>query len=189
MIGKTNQGNDVTLTIDSDVQTAAESALSGRKGACVVIDSGTGAVRALASSPTYDANDIEKLLSNQSGDSSAMYNRATTALYAPGSTFKIVSLTTGLTDNVIKEDDVLNSPGVLDIGGGQVINYAKSSFGRITLTRATELSANTYYAQIGERLGAENLVKGSENFLFNKKIDFDIPVAKGLMPVPDEMTL
>lgn len=189
MIGKTEQGNDVTLTIDSDVQTSAENALSGRKGACVVIDSGTGAVKALASSPTYNANDIDKLLSDNSQDSSAMYNRATTALYAPGSTFKIVTLATALAGNIIKEDEVLNSPGELDIGGGKVTNFRKNSYGRITLTRATELSANTYYAQIGERLQAENLVKGSENFLFNKKINFDIPVAKGLMPDYEEMTL
>lgn len=189
MIGKTEQGNDVTLTIDSDVQTAAENSLQGRKGACVVIDSGTGAVKALASSPTYDANDIDKILAGNNSDSSAMYNRATTALYAPGSTFKIVSLSTALTNNVIKEDEVLNAPGELDIGGGKVTNYQKLNYGRVTLNRATELSANTYYAQIGERLQAENLVKGSENFLFNKKINFDLPVAMGLMPEPDEMTL
>ena len=189
MMGKTEQGNDVTLTLDSDVQTAAEAALNGRKGACVVVNSSTGAVMGCASAPTYDENEIEKLLSNPSEDSSAMYNRATQALYAPGSTFKIVSLSTALAENAAKEDDVFSSPSVLDIGGGQVTNYQKTAYGNITLSRATEVSSNTVYAQIGEKLGSDKLVAGSEKFQFNKKINFDIPLAKALMPDPDEMTL
>lgn len=190
-MGKTTVGNDVTLTIDSDVQKAAENALQGRKGACVVIDSGSGAVMASASSPTYKAADAEDILSGEKqGQDSAMFNRATQALYAPGSTFKIVSLASALAENVTKEDDVYNSPGILDIGGGKVTNYQKTTYGNITLARATEYSANTAFAQVGERLGADKLVANSEKFLFNKDIKFDdLPVAKSLMPDPDEMTL
>ena len=189
MMGKTEQGNDVMLTIDSDVQKAAEAALVGRKGACVIVDSGTGAVKALASAPTYNNNEIDKLLSNQSEDSSAMFNRASQALYAPGSTFKILSLASSFMENVCKEDDVFDAPGTLDFYGGKVTNYAKNSFGRITLSRATEVSSNTVYAQVGERLTADKLVKNAENFMFNKKINFDIPLSEGLMPDPDEMTM
>lgn len=189
MMGKTDQGNDVTLSIDSDVQKAAEAAISGRKGACVVVDSGTGAVRACASAPTYNANDIDDLLTNKSEESSAMFNRATQALYAPGSTFKILSLATALQENLTREDEVYRAPGTLDIGGGKVTNFGKTGYGSITLARATEVSSNTAYAQVGEKLGAEKLVAGAEKFLFNKKINFDIPVATGLMPEVDEMTL
>ena len=189
MMGKTEQGNDVTLTIDSDVQKAAEDALQGRNGACIIVDSGSGAVKALASAPTYNNNDIEDLLSNENSNSSAMFNRATQALYAPGSTFKIVTLATALATNTCKEDDVFDAPGTMDIGGGKVTNYQKSSYGRITLSRATEVSSNTAFAQVGEKLDSDKLVKGAENFMFNKKINFDIPMAQALMPDPDEMTL
>lgn len=189
MMGKTEQGNDVTLTIDSDVQAAAEAAIAGRKGACVIVDSSNGAVKALASAPTFNNNDIESLLADQSGDSSAMYNRASQALYAPGSTFKILSLASAFMENVAKEDDVFDAPGVMDFYGGKVTNYGNQGFGRITLSRATEVSSNTVYAQVGERLTAEKLVKNSENFMFNKKINFDIPLAQALMPDPDEMTM
>ena len=189
LMGKTEQGNDVTLTIDSDVQKAAESALQGRNGACIIVDSGSGAVKALASAPTYNNNDIEALLSNENSDSSAMFNRATQALYAPGSTFKIVTLATALANGTCKEDDVFDAPGTMDIGGGKVTNYQKTGYGRITLSRATEVSSNTAFAQVGEKLDSEKLVKGSENFMFNKKINFDIPLAQALMPDPDEMTL
>lgn len=187
-MGKTEQGNDVTLSLDSDVQKAAEQTLQGRKGACVVIDSSSGAVMACASSPTYDLNSVESLL-KKGDDSSAMYNRATQALYAPGSTYKIVSLSTALAENITKEDDVYSAPAVLDIGGGQVTNYNKTGYGNITLARATEVSANTVYAQVGEKLHADKLVAGSEKFQFNKKVNFDIPLRTSLMPDPDEMTL
>ena len=177
------------LTINSNVQKSAESAINGKKGACVVIDSSCGAVLACASSPTYDNNDIEGILSGTvKTQDSAIYNRATN-LYAPGSTFKMVTLGTALSDNVTTEDDVYSSPGTLNIDGGQVTTYKKYSYGNITLRRATELSSNTVFAQVGEKLGAEKLVDGAKKFGFNTYMDFDIPLSMSLMPQPDEMTL
>ena len=191
LMGKNEQGNDVILSINSEVQKAAEAALVGRRGACVVVDSSTGGVMACASSPTYNASDVDTMLASQAnaGSDSVMYNRATQALYAPGSTFKIVSLANALKEDIVKEDEVFNSPSVLDIGGGKVTNYGKQGHGRITLARATEVSSNTVFAQIGERLGAEREVKDAQDFGFNEQINFDVSLAKSLMPVPAEMTL
>lgn len=180
-------GNDVKLTINSTIQQAAEQALDGFNGACVVIDPETGAVLALASSPSYNASDIESILSSGS-DSSALYNRATQALYSPGSTFKMVSLTTALEDNVATESSVFSSPGEMTIGNGKVNNFGNYSYGEITLTRATELSSNTVYGQLGTQIGSDRLVEGSEKFGFNQDVSFDIPLVKSLMPDPNEMT-
>ena len=190
MMGKNTTGNDVTLTINTEVQKAAESALSGRKGACVVLDSSTGAVMAMASSPTYDVNDVEDILGGTSSkyDSSAMYNRSTN-LYAPGSTFKALTLSAALQENAVTESDKFSAPGTLALGGGQITNFKKNAYGNITVARATEVSSNTVYAQIGEKLGATNLVRYAERYMFNKTINFDIPVSASLMPNPDEMTL
>ena len=142
---------------------------------------------ALASSPTYDADDVDNILSS-GGDSSALYNRATQALYSPGSTFKIVTLTTALANNVATESTQYDSPSTLDIGGGKVTNFNNSSYGTITLQRATELSANTVFAQLGDQIGADGLVSSSEKFGFNNALNFDLPLAKSLMPDPNEMT-
>ena len=180
-------GNDVKLTINSTIQQAAEQALDGFNGACVVIDSETGAVLALASSPSYNASDIESILSSGS-DSSALYNRATQALYSPGSTFKMVSLTTALENNVATESSVFSSPGEMTIGNGKVNNFGNYSYGEITLARATELSSNTVYGQLGTQIGSDRLVEGSEKFGFNQDVSFDIPLVKSLMPDPNEMT-
>ena len=185
--GKGTAGNDVKLTLNSTIQQAAQDALKGYSGACVAIDPKTGAVLAMASSPTYDAGDIDNIMGNDS-ESSALYNRATQALYSPGSTFKIVTLTTALEDNVATETSVYNAPSKLDIGGGEVINFDKSDYGDITLQRATELSANTVFAQLGDQIGPEKLVDSSEKFGFNQDIRFDLPLAKSLMPDPKEMT-
>lgn len=180
-------GNDVKLTINSTIQQAAEQALDGFNGACVVIDPETGAVLALASSPSYNASDIESILSSGS-DSSALYNRATQALYSPGSTFKMVSLTTALENNVATESSVFSSPGEMTIGNGKVNNFGNYSYGEITLARATELSSNTVYGQLGIQIGSDRLVEGSEKFGFNQDVSFDIPLVKSLMPDPNEMT-
>lgn len=185
--GAGTAGNDVKLTINSTIQQAAQDSLKGYKGACVAIDPKTGAVLALASSPTYDADDVDNILSS-GGDSSALYNRATQALYSPGSTFKIVTLTTALANNVATESTQYDSPSTLDIGGGKVTNFNNSSYGAITLQRATELSANTVFAQLGDQIGADGLVSSSEKFGFNNALNFDLPLAKSLMPDPNEMT-
>lgn len=188
--GNSAAGNDVKLTINSTIQKAAQNALEGFSGACVVIDPKTGAVLALASSPTYNAADIETLLQNSSNssDSSALYNRATQALYPPGSTFKIVTLTGALENNVATESSVFKAPGAMKIGNGDITNFNGRSYGEITLARATEVSANTVYAQLGVEMGADMLVKTAEDFGFDQDIKFDLLLAKSLMPKPEEMT-
>ena len=185
-------GNDVTLTLNSKIQQAAQDALSGYAGACVVLDPDTGAVLAMASSPTYDAADfaaeIEKANANPDGVSTLL-NRAIQTLYAPGSTFKIVTLATALEDGVAKEDTVFSSPGTMEIGNGTVSNFNKNDYGNITLAQATELSSNTAFAQLGVDMGAQKLVDGAEKFGFNKDIDFTLDTAlMSLMPEPNEMT-
>ena len=187
MAGIKHAGNDVTLTIDSTIQRAAQNALSGYTGACVVMDAETGAVFGLASSPTYDAADFVETIENSS-DSSALYNRATQALYAPGSTFKIVSLATALENGVATEETLFDSPSEIEIGNAMVTNINKKDHGEITLARATELSSNTVFGQLGAEMGAKMLVSGAEDFGFNQLINFELPFATSLMPNPKEMT-
>ena len=187
MAGIEHAGNDVTLTLNSSVQQAAQNALAGHTGACVVMNAETGAVLGMASSPTYDAADFAEVLAG-SADSSELFNRATQALYAPGSTFKIVSLATALENNVANEDTVFDSPGEIEIGNAMVSNINKKDYGEITLARATELSSNTVFGQLGVEMGAQMLVAGAEDFGFNQLIDFELPFSTSLMPDPSEMT-
>ena len=192
LAGTGTTGNDVALTLNSTIQQAAQDAIAGQKGACVVMDPETGAILGMASAPTYDAADIESLLeqagSNSNGGDSSLVNRATAALYAPGSTFKIVSLATALENNVATEDTVFSSPASMDIGGASVSNYGDVAYGDITLARATEVSSNTVFGQLGVDMGSEALVKGANAFGFDKDIDFPLPLYTSLMPDPADMT-
>ncbi len=194
LAGVNTPGNDVTLTINSKIQRAAQEAIAGYRGACVAIDPETGAILALASSPSYDAADVEALIKQAAeqgsggSDASQLYNRATQALYPPGSTFKMVTLTTALEDGVAEEGTSFDSPGSMDIGNAEVSNFGEYAYGNISLARATELSSNTVYGQLGVLMGANRLVAGAEKFGFNKQIPFDLPLAMSLMPDPDEMT-
>lgn len=189
LAGVGTAGNDVALTINSKIQQAAQDALSGYTGACVVMDPETGAVLGMASAPTYDAADFDSLLSQSGSDSGGVfYNRATQALYAPGSTFKIVTLATAFEDGAASEDTTFDAPGETEIGGGKVTNFNERDYGEITLMRAFAVSSNTVFAQVGVQLGAERLVAGAEKFGFNDDVRFDLPLATSLMPDPAEMT-
>ena len=183
-------GNDVALTLNSKIQQAAQDALSGETGACVVMDPDTGAILAMASSPTYDAADFETVIEQANADSSdtRLINRAIHALYSPGSTFKIVSLATALEDGVADENTVYDAPGSMEIGNADVVNFDGNSYGRLTLAQATELSANTAFGQLGVEMGADALVAGAEDFGFNKDIEFALTLYTSLMPDPDDMT-
>ncbi|MEE0845979.1 MAG: FtsW/RodA/SpoVE family cell cycle protein [Eggerthellaceae bacterium] len=186
--GISTPGNDVRLTLSSTIQQKVQDALEGVTGAAVVIDPRTGAVLAMASSPTYDANDAESLLESSSGDSSQLFNRATQALYAPGSTFKIISLATALENGVASEDTVFSAPGSMELGNAAVTNFGNESYGNITLARGTEVSSNTVFGQLGLQIGARLLVEGADAFGFDRELDFELPVTESLMPDPDEMT-
>ena len=194
LAGVSTPGNDAVLTLNTTVQQAAQNALSGETGACVVMDPETGAVLGMASSPTYDAANVEDVIKQAaaggsgSESSSELYNRATQALYAPGSTFKTVTLSVAFEDNVASESTEYDSPGSMEIGNASITNAKDIGYGTISLSRATEVSSNTVFGQLGVQIGAKRLVEGAEKFCFNKQVDFDLPLATSLMPDPSEMT-
>ncbi|MDR2035224.1 MAG: FtsW/RodA/SpoVE family cell cycle protein [Coriobacteriales bacterium] len=192
LAGVPNSGNDVRLTIDSRLQVAAQNALGGYQGGAVVLDATTGELLAVAGSPTYNLNEAESVLENagsaDANDPGALFNRATLGLYSPGSTFKIVTLTGALYSGGVKLTDTYESPGTLEIGGAPVVNFGKNNYGTITVERAFELSSNTVFAQLANKLGPSSLVSVADAFGFDRTIGRDFPVAVSLMPDPKLMT-
>lgn len=188
-LGRPVAGNDVVLTIDSRIQRAAERALAGRRGAVVVLDPRTGAVLALASSPAYEPATVDARWSALSaGDAAPLVDRATSSLYPPGSTFKVVTLTRTLASGIAGPDTVLPAPSVLDIGGGKVTNFEGAGYGSATLAQATRSSINTVYAQLADRMGAQALVDQARAYGFDNPVPFDLKVTASLMPAPESMT-
>ena len=188
--GKVVPGNDVVLTVDSKVQAAASSALGGRNGACVVLDPRNGAVLAMAANPGFDPATIdadwEELNASDSG--SPLIDRARSALFAPGSTFKVVTLTGALAGDVATPDTLYPGPGNLEIGNAPVRNFEGGSYGNVTLKKATTSSINTVFAQLAVDMGAPALVKQAGLFGFDSPLGYELPAKTSLMPDPAEMT-
>jgi len=188
-LGKPVPGNDVVLTLDSKVQEAAEKALGKRHGAIVALDPQSGAVLASVSYPVYNPNKVEDdwdALS--SAEDAPLLDRSRMTLLAPGSTFKIVTLTGAYANAIATPESVFPAPGKMDIGNAPVTNFEQSSYASVDLQTATAKSINTVYGQVAVKLGSNLLVKQSESFGFNHKIPYDLSIKNSLMPNPKEMT-
>ncbi|MCX8007766.1 MAG: penicillin-binding transpeptidase domain-containing protein [Coriobacteriia bacterium] len=182
-------GNDVHLTLDSRIQQAALTALEGKRGACVVLDPRDGRVLALASSPGFDPARLSESWQRLSSDPAApLVNRATQALYPPGSTFKVVTLTGAVRAGIVTPTTTFAGPARIDIGGAPVTNYGGEGYGTVTVERATAASINTVFAQIADRMGPELLVGTAKSFGFGDTPPLELPTEASLMPDPGEMT-
>lgn len=191
LAGISEPGNSVQLTIDSRIQRAAEQALAGRMGAIVALDPRSGAVLAWASAPTFDNTNIQAAIeaANASGGAdTSMYDRATLALYTPGSTFKVLTLASALENGLATLDTTYDSPGRMEIGGADVVSIGERGHGKISLAKAFALSSNTVFGQVADGLGAEKLVATARAFGYGQQLGLDFTTAASVMPNPEEMT-
>ncbi|MDY4691489.1 MAG: FtsW/RodA/SpoVE family cell cycle protein [Atopobiaceae bacterium] len=187
LAGIDTPGNSVVLTINSKIQAAAEQALSGRVGAIVVMDPSTGAVLAKASAPTFSYANIGDLIASDDG-TGALLDRTTQALYAPGSTFKALTLAAALDSKAYTLDSQVEAPAKLDIGGAKVTNDHNADYGTISLQKALAYSSNTAFGQIANGVGADRLVSYADAFGFGTSLGQDFSCKSSLMPDPKEMT-
>jgi peptidoglycan glycosyltransferase len=187
-------GSTVRLTLDPDVQAAAERALGDNVGAVVAIDPRTGEVLAHASTPTFDATplaDHDPATALAAWDTlrtdpgRPLLDRATRELYPPGSTFKLIvaaaALEAGLAIDTSFPDDLIYQPPV----GQPIRNYSREvcSDGKtISLARALELSCNTVFARLGVELGQDQIRAQAQAFGFDRSIPYDLPVADSVFP-------
>jgi penicillin-binding protein A len=178
------EGADITLTIDSEAQRIAtqglQSAISvpGTGGALVAIEPSTGAVRAMASVPGFDPNAVQDEATFQglrSDESAPLINRPTQSIYPPGSTMKVVTAAAALDSGEFEPSTVLNADSPKEISGLPLANSGGQSFGDIDMTTALTNSVNTYWAQVGEQLGAETMVTYMERFGFYAVPELDYP--------------
>jgi penicillin-binding protein A len=171
--GTTIKGNDLVLTLDPKGQRAALESLGTRCGAVVALEVSTGKVLTMASSPTYDPNLVEGNFDKVTGVRAdckrpdALLNRATAGLYAPGSTFKVVTVSAAIDSGRFKPTSSFVDPGYCEVYGKRVNNYDTTRpFGRLDLATALKHSVNSVFCNIGKELGAKVLVEYSKRFGF-----------------------
>ncbi|MCC5626418.1 penicillin-binding protein 2 [Nostoc sp. CHAB 5715] len=184
-------GNDLHLTIDLDMQKTAEKALGDRDGAIMALDPKNGAVLAMVSHPTFDPNIFSKQKLTQKdwetvqGADHPLVNRALSA-FPPASTFKIVTTTAGLESGKFSPSTVLQTYGSLNFGGTRFGEWNHAGFGPLGFVGALQWSSDTFFYQIGRKVGGPTLIEWTRKYGFGKKTGFEFAneEAKGL--VPDE---
>jgi penicillin-binding protein A len=181
------EGNDVVTNLDAAGTRAAVAGLAGRKGAVVAIEPATGKVRVMVSIPEYDPNLIPSQIGqlNEDRANQPLLNRTTQELYPPGSTFKVVTASAALDSGKITPDTVIDASSPKDISGVPLQNAGGQSFGPISATDALTNSVNTYWAQVGERIGRGTLVEYMRRFGFYEDPKLDYPssqmIASGIL--------
>jgi peptidoglycan glycosyltransferase len=183
VLGRKQEGNDVTTTIDLAAQKVALQQLAGRKGAVVAMEPSTGKIRVMASVPGFDANSVrdpKKLAQLNQDEDSPLFNRATQASYPPGSTFKVVTAAAALDSGKYTPDSIVNGDSPQVVSGVPLANDDDVSYGDITLTTALTQSVNTAFAKIGEDLGKPTMAKYMKRFGFDAKPPLDYPAEQML---------
>ena len=170
-------GKDLKLTLDLDLQQAAERALNTvRKGAIVAMDPRTGAIRALASRPTFDPNVFaDGPTTSQWNDlnrpEAPMLNRAFQG-FPPASTFKIVTTVAALESGRFKEQSTVPTMGTFCYYGQCYADHG--SFGSIGFPMALAVSSNSFYYQVGLKVGPDELFKAARRMGYGSLTGIEI---------------
>jgi peptidoglycan glycosyltransferase len=182
--GEKNNGDDLYTTLDTRLQKAAYEALGSKDGAVIAIEPSTGKILAMVSKPDFDPNKIESQWSklNESTDS-VLLNRATQGLYAPGSTFKIITALEYMRENSNYEDFSYTCDSMIVKNSNKISCYHGTAHGTVNLTQAIAKSCNTAFVELGSNLKKDKLRELADDFLFNKKISIDISSKKSSFSV------
>jgi peptidoglycan glycosyltransferase len=177
--GKKRQGEEVLTTLDPSAQRVALSALGTNQGAVVALDPRSGAVKVMASTPSFDPNALasprayEKLTTDTKNR--PLINRATQFGYPPGSTFKVITATAAIDSGALTPESTLSGRDNVLVSGIPLQNDNNESFGAITLTEALAKSVNTVWAQVAVRLGKQTMARYMSRFGFDRKPQLDYP--------------
>jgi penicillin-binding protein 2 len=186
-----SEGRRVQLTIDLDMQRAAEEAFRGYgyAGAAVFLDPRSGEVLAYVSLPAYDPNSFaggidRTTWSNLNTDKlRPLQNRAIQGRYSPGSTFKIVVATAALEEGIVTPDFRVHCGGGATFYGRFFQCWEKKGHGSVDMRHAIEKSCNTYFYTLGNMVGIDKLHKWATLLGLGEKSGIDLPnEIEGIMP-------
>lgn len=187
-------GDNVVTTLDLDLQRTAYDALGKYRGAAVVLEVSTGKILAMVSKPDFDPGTInenwDSLTNEGSTESgSVLYNRATQGLYAPGSTFKIVTLLEYMRENPDTYADFsFQCKGKVTEGNYTISCYNKKAHGSEDLTKAFAKSCNSAFATIGLSLDETSFKNTCEELLFNTDLPSPLTYSKSSFSLQPDAT-
>jgi len=179
-------GQDVTITIDLELQKVAEDAMGNHKAAIVAMDPRTGEILAMASRPAFDPNAFTGRISPAvwkqiQAQDHPFVNRALSS-FPPASPFKIVMTTAALESGKFKPDTILQTYPSLRIGGITFADWNHAGFGPIGFPGALKWSSNTFFYQVAQRVGGPILIDWTRKYGYGKRTGIELPEeAKGFV--------
>ncbi len=176
--GRPEKGDEVITTLDPAAQRAALEALGAHQGAVVALVPATGAVRVMASTPSYNPNALHSAASAaklKANSEFSLVNSAVQYGYAPGSTFKVVTATAAIDTGRFTPSSTLSGRNGITVSGVPLSNDQNDNFGQLTLTQALAKSVNTVWAQVAEQVGKPTLARYMRRFGFDTKPQLDYP--------------
>ena len=186
------KGSDLKLTLDMGVQKLAVELLAGQKGALVAMDVRTGAVLALASSPTYDNNPLAWGVSGKEwrdmtqDPARPMLDRSIAGIYPPASTFKALVALAALEEETITTSTSFFCGGALRLPSRTFRCWRRSGHGTVNVLSALQYSCDVYFYQAGLKLGIDLLLKWCRAFRLGEPTGIDLPgEASGTIAGPD----
>ena len=190
------QGRQLRLSVDLDVQRTGQRALGGAKGAFAVMNVNNGEVLALGSSPSFDPNvfakvirkrDLDRLYSKDNGE--PILNRAIQSGYPTGSTFKLITATAALQGGLITPDTVAVDGGSLKVGNVVFRNAGDVAHGAVALRRALSVSSDVFFYRLGQEANGSGdgllIQKWARQLGLGRRTGIDLPnESPGLIPTP-----
>ncbi len=190
LYAKAKPGNDVYLTIDLNLQLSLERVLDNAmiqynpdEISGIAMNPKTGEIIAMASRPTYDPSHYQDY-------NPELYNRNIPIwkCYEPGSTFKIVTFSAGIEENVFKLDDIFYDPGYAIVDGARLRDWKAGGHGRETYLEVLQNSCNPGFVSIGLKLGKERFFKYLKDYGFGYKTGIDLlGESSGIIFNPDKI--
>ncbi|NQT90287.1 MAG: penicillin-binding protein 2 [Candidatus Omnitrophica bacterium] len=184
------RGKDLVLTIDLGLQRFVDELLREKKGACIVMDSRTGQVLALSSSPNFDPNafttgtDKERLALLRS-KGRPLIDRAISSSFPPGSTFKIVVAAAGIATGALDINTTFTCNGSISLGKWKFRCWKEAGHGPQNIVDALAHSCNVFFYSTGRVLGADQIYRYASKFGLGSTTGIDLPKeTKGLVPNP-----
>ena len=181
-------GKQLKLTVDIDLQIAAEEALAGKNGAIVAMDPRTGEILAMVSGPSFDPNDFAVHVSRDEWNKlvtdpdKPLLNKAIQAQLAPGSTFKVIMSVAGWQEGIAQTLHV-NCAGGAEFYGRRFGCWVKGGHGVVTLEKAIYQSCDVFFYTLAEKLGIDRIAKYATELGLGQKTGIDLPnEVNGVMP-------
>ncbi|WP_417469935.1 penicillin-binding protein 2 [Maricaulis sp.] len=185
------QGHDVVMTLDADIQQYAYERLGQDSASAVVIDVNTGELIALVSAPSFDPNLFVGGISSadfaglRNNDHRPLFQKSIQGTYPPGSTFKAVSAAAAIEHNVFRPNETVHCSGSVRLGNREFHCWRRQGHGNVDLRTALKTSCDIFFYEAAARLGIDRLHAMGQRFGIGEQFDIGISgVARGIMPNP-----